>query len=100
MFDAEAGALAADRTIGGSVVLRCAVDALFSLKDVPKDGQRVNVEEQLLPSALKYGDKLVAYSNAGHARGAALNERAPYRISFSADIDDDVAPETAGRPAH
>ncbi len=86
MIDAEAGALAADRTLGGSVVLRCGVDGLFTLKDVPKEGQRVNVEAQLLPSALRYGDKLVAYSNAGHARGASLNERAPYRISFTADI--------------
>lgn len=87
MFDAESGVLSASRTLSGSIVLRCQVVAVVTRKEAPKDGQRVNVEAQLLPSALTYGDKLVAYSNTGHARGVSLDDRTPYRIQFSADIE-------------
>jgi hypothetical protein len=86
VFDAEAGALTADRTLGGSVVLRGAVDALCTLKDQPKDGQSVKVEAQLLPSPLRYADKLVAYSNVGHTRAVTLNDRAQNRMPFSAVV--------------
>lgn len=105
MFDAEAGAFTADRTLAGSLLLRLSVVAHFIPKDAPKEGQRVGVEAQLLPSALKFGDQLIAYSLTGHVRGAVLSDRTPYRMLFSADVELDRDSVNAlelarsGRPA-